>query len=162
MMKQFYKRKHFDKFDGEQPYDHSSIMHYKSTAFSKNEKLETIGFRNKNLTKTPVPYRYITDLDVQKTAEMYKCPTGIVLSLFVTTLSLFVTLLCLFEGASGTVVVHVSLTTVTRVRLRLRAISHLIKVTFVTCMKSVVQFDSTKHCRFSPALRFPPVVTLNP
>ena len=28
--------------------------------------------------------------------------------------------------------------------------SYLIKVTLVTCEKSVVQFDSTKHRRFSP------------
>ena len=63
-------------------------------------------------------------------------------------------------------VVHVSLNTVTRVlvaqwcctclsrlRLDLSSIpapcSYLIKVTFVTCEKSVVQFDSTKHVRFS-------------
>ena len=49
-------------------------------------------------------------------------------------------------GAGGTVAVHMSLTTVTRVRFRL---SYLIKVTSVTCEKSVVQFDSTKHRRFS-------------
>ena len=52
------------------------------------------------------------------------------------------------RGAGGTVVVHVSLTTVTRVRFRLRA------VTLVTCEKSVVPFDATKHRRFSPG---PPV-----
>ena len=40
-------------------------------------------------------------------------------------------------------VVHASLTTVTMVRF-------LIKVTFVTCEKSAVQFDSTKRRRFSP------------
>ena len=44
-----------------------------------------------------------------------------------------------FQGAGGTVVVHVSLTTVT-----------MVTVTLATCEKSVVQFDSTKHRRFSP------------
>ena len=55
----------------------------------------------------------------------------------------------LFGSAGGTVVVHVSLTTVTRVWFRPRAVIWL-KVTLVTCEKSVVQFDSTKHRRFSP------------
>ena len=32
----------------------------------------------------------------------------------------------------------------------LAACSYLIEVTLVTCEKSVVQFDSTKHRRFSP------------
>ena len=40
-------------------------------------------------------------------------------------------------------VVHVSLATVTMVRF-------LIKVTFVTFEKNVLQFDSTKRRRFSP------------
>ena len=30
--------------------------------------------------------------------------------------------------------------------------SYLIKVTLVTCEKSVVQLNSTKHCRFSPGI----------
>ena len=42
-----------------------------------------------------------------------------------------------------------SLTTGTRVRFPAPC-SCLIKVTLVTCEKSVVQFDSTKHRRFSP------------
>ena len=43
-------------------------------------------------------------------------------------------------------VIHVSLTTVTRVRSHAPC-SYLL----VTCEKSVVPFDSTKHRRFSPA-----------
>ena len=46
-------------------------------------------------------------------------------------------------------VVHVSLTTVTRVRF-LAPYSYLIKINLVTCEKSVAQFVSTKHRRFSP------------
>ena len=44
---------------------------------------------------------------------------------------------------------HMPLTTVTRVRFPAPC-RYLIKVIFVTCEKSVVQFDSTKHHRFSP------------
>ena len=43
---------------------------------------------------------------------------------------------------------HVSLTAMTRVRFPALC-SYLIKVTLITCEKSVVQFDSTKHRRFS-------------
>ena len=42
-----------------------------------------------------------------------------------------------------------SLTTVTKVRLPAPC-SYLVKITLVTCEKSVVQFDSTKHRRFPP------------
>ena len=52
-------------------------------------------------------------------------------------------------GTGSTVVVHVFLSTVTKVRFPAQC-NYLIKVTFVTCEKSVVQFDSTKHRRFSP------------
>ena len=55
-------------------------------------------------------------------------------------------------------VVHVSLTTVARVGLSI-PYSYLIKVTLVTREKSDVQFDSTKHRRFSPS---PPAVALDP
>ena len=50
--------------------------------------------------------------------------------------------------AGGTVLVNVPLATVTRARFLLHR-SYLIKVTLVTCEKSVVQFDSTNHRRFS-------------
>ena len=30
--------------------------------------------------------------------------------------------------------------------------SYVIKVTFVTCEKGVVRFDSTNHCRFFPGI----------
>ena len=47
-------------------------------------------------------------------------------------------------GCGDTMVVHMSLTTI------LAPCNYLIRVTFVTCEKSVVQFDSTKHRRFCP------------
>ena len=48
-------------------------------------------------------------------------------------------------------VVHVSLTTVTKLHAVIPAsCSYLIEVTLVTCEKSVVWFDSTKHRKFSP------------
>ena len=46
-------------------------------------------------------------------------------------------------------IVHVSLTTDWGSIPASR--SYLIKVTFLTCEKSVVQFDSTRHRRFSPS-----------
>ena len=48
-----------------------------------------------------------------------------------------------------------SLTIVTRVRPRLHADMYLIKVTLLKCEKSVVQFDSTKHRKFSPGTSDP-------
>ena len=44
---------------------------------------------------------------------------------------------------------HVSLATVTWSSIPAPC-SHLIKVTLVTCEKRVMQFDFTKHRRFSP------------
>ena len=60
--------------------------------------------------------------------------------------------LCRFSPGTtgGTVVVHMSLTTVIRVWFRQRAVIWL-KVTLVKCEKRVVQFDSTKRRRFSPS-----------
>lgn len=62
--------------DTDLPYDYSSIMHYKFTAFSRNNSLQSIAVRNKNSTREYTPYSYITDLDVRKTQEMYNCSTG--------------------------------------------------------------------------------------
>ena len=45
--------------------------------------------------------------------------------------------------------VHVSFTSVTGVRFQLSC-SYLVKVTFVICETSVVQFDFIKNHRFSP------------
>ncbi|XP_028409996.1 uncharacterized protein LOC114532645 isoform X2 [Dendronephthya gigantea] len=74
MWKQFYKRPEDDNMDTGLDYDHSSIMHYKFKAFGKNISMSTILLRDKNSTEEPTPYRYITDLDVLKTREMYNCP----------------------------------------------------------------------------------------
>ena len=52
-------------------------------------------------------------------------------------------------GAGDTVVMHVSLTTVTRVQIS-ASCSYLIKVALVMCWKSVLQFVSSKYRRFSP------------
>ena len=53
-------------------------------------------------------------------------------------------------GAGGTVVTHVSHHCDQSLIPDL--CGYLIKVTLVTHEKSVVQFDSTKHCRFSPGV----------
>ena len=74
MLKQFYRRPEDDNMDTGLAYDHSSIMHYKFTAFGKNISMSTILLRDKNSTEEPTPYSYITDLDVLKTKEMYNCP----------------------------------------------------------------------------------------
>jgi hypothetical protein len=76
MWRQFYKRARKDHLDTKLPYDYSSIMHYKFDAFGKNYSIDTIALRDKNSTDKPTPYRYITDLDVRKTYEMYNCPQG--------------------------------------------------------------------------------------
>jgi hypothetical protein len=74
MLKQFYKRPKEDHMDSELPYDYSSIMHYRFTAFAKNYSMNTLAMVDKNSTEKPTPYSYITDLDVRKTQEMYNCP----------------------------------------------------------------------------------------
>ena len=76
MIKQFYKRRRKDKFDGDLPYDYSSIMHYRFNSFTKNSTLSTIELKDKNSTVRHRPYTHLTDLDVEKANEMYKCPNG--------------------------------------------------------------------------------------
>ena len=71
----------FEKYDkGEidslgSKYDYSSVMHYGSKAFSRNNQ-DTIRVRQKNVTAIIGQRKGLSKLDAQQIQKLYKCENG--------------------------------------------------------------------------------------